>query len=225
MSAEKWALWLQSEIFWNTCERQQSTFLALRESRTRTDAGLGGAGSKIDGPPMSDAAGGGGSSGGGEASWRSESCARLARDRVRMGLPNRWWRETTLNAKWGLAPTYPRVLIVPRQFDDDFVQKAAVQRSLSRFPVLSFLHPRNKAPVCRSAQPMMGMTSRSMPEDEAYLHGILSCAIAINGAAQLHIVDARFVVGEYTAARLLLLPIASYCSQCLLLVVRRSKHT
>ena len=33
-------------------------------------------------------------------------------------------------------------------------------------------------PLCRSAQPMMGMTSRSMPEDEAYLHEVLRTGAA-----------------------------------------------
>ncbi|RYY68092.1 hypothetical protein EON63_25165 [archaeon] len=36
--------------------------------------------------------------------------------------------------------------------------QAASQRSIGRLPALVWLHPETKAPLCRAAQPMAGMT-------------------------------------------------------------------
>lgn len=97
-----------------------------------------------------------------------------------------------MNQAYALSQTYPSVLVVPRALDDGFVEAASQQRSRSRLPVLSWLHPRNGMPMCRSAQPLMGLSSStSLREDETLIHSILRSSVAKNPSAVLHLIDAR----------------------------------
>jgi Myotubularin-like phosphatase domain len=57
------------------------------------------------------------------------------------------------NANYDSIPSYPRILILPSSFVDlpaDILLSAVSQRSRGRMPVLTWMHPKTKAPLCRS---------------------------------------------------------------------------
>ena len=83
---------------------------------------------------------------------------RMDREWTRLALPNLEWRISHANRHYELSATYPPSFIVPRSLDDDFIRRAAAQRSGGRLPTLVWVHPSTGAPLCRSAQPMQGMT-------------------------------------------------------------------
>lgn len=53
-----------------------------------------------------------------------------------------------------------QALAFPSSITPAQLAAAAPQRSRSRVPALVWLHPASKAPLCRSSQPMAGMTTK-----------------------------------------------------------------
>ncbi|CAN0294161.1 unnamed protein product, partial [Hapterophycus canaliculatus] len=70
------------------------------------------------------------------------------------------WEFKTVNKDYALSPTYPQMLALPSTITPAQLAMAAPQRSRSRIPALVWLHPVSKAPLCRSSQPMAGMTTK-----------------------------------------------------------------
>jgi hypothetical protein len=90
----------------------------------------------------------------------------------RMGIPDPYWRITTENNDYSLCPTYPPALVLPTSIDDSTIREAALFRSKSRFPVLSWRDPKNRASLCRSSQPMVGITQKRSTMDELLIEKI-----------------------------------------------------
>jgi len=95
------------------------------------------------------------------------------------------WRRTLVNRDYTLCPTYPAEIVVPSAISDRHLRVAATQRSAQRLPVLSWIHPLNGASLCRSSQPLVGITTAACPEDERLLMTIRTCAISAEDDAWL----------------------------------------
>ena len=192
-SASLWCTWLQHEVFFRNAERHYPVFFA-NSVFFRTSA-------KTPRLPTHT-----------RMSATKRSRRRLLRDIKRIRIPGAFWRATSVNEEFQCCDTYPQDLIVPRQFDDAFLLRAAAQRSKNRFAALSWVHTFTGAPLCRCSQPLMGMASREMKDDETMLHGILR-ATAAHGrrwnvkapsrqqsASRLILVDARPQVTAFANA-------------------------
>ncbi|KAM3829794.1 myotubularin-related protein 9-like isoform 3-T3 [Vipera latastei] len=83
------------------------------------------------------------------------------------------WRLSSINADFGVCPSYPPVVIVPARLDDTALQKSARFRQGRRFPVLSYYHKRNGTAMLRSSQPLVGPNRKRCYEDELLLTAIL----------------------------------------------------
>lgn len=53
------------------------------------------------------------------------------------------WRLSDVNKDFGVCPSYPPLVAVPKDVDDDTLRKAATFRHSGRFPVLSYYHKKN----------------------------------------------------------------------------------
>ncbi|GMF19595.1 unnamed protein product [Phytophthora lilii] len=113
------------------------------------------------------------------------------------------WRHCDLNKDYKLCATYPAFLMVPECLNDEIIKAAAGFRSKSRFPALTWIHPRTGAPLCRSSQPNTGVLRSTNPEDKKLIWAIRDAAIPADQAtgrakhampkknSVVHIVDAR----------------------------------
>ena len=79
------------------------------------------------------------------------------------------WRLSTLNQDYSFSPTYPRIFCTPASISDDVLQEVGKYRSKARIPVLSWIHPENKSAILRCAQPMVGLNSRCVQDEELLL--------------------------------------------------------
>ncbi|KAL6075474.1 Carrier protein, mitochondrial [Balamuthia mandrillaris] len=109
------------------------------------------------------------------------------RDFNRMGIPNEEWRITELNRQYELCDTYPRVLCIPRAITPQELITISRFRSKGRIPALCWMHPLNKAVLCRCSQPLVGLGKR-LHEDELLLRYIRK---SNSKSHYLHIIDAR----------------------------------
>ena len=109
---------------------------------------------------------------------------------VRMKLPNATWRISTANNDYELCSSYPKSLIVPANSDDEALLSDARERSKSRIPVLTWIHPDNGTPLCRSSQPNSGLFGKTLTSDEVHLLNIKATIIQPDKYT-LRIVDAR----------------------------------
>jgi hypothetical protein len=87
------------------------------------------------------------------------------------------WRLSQSNKNFELCESYPPVICVPRDISDATVNLAASQRSSQRLPVLTWIHPSTGAALCRSSQPLIGITSALCPEDDLLLKAIRETAL------------------------------------------------
>lgn len=118
----------------------------------------------------------------------------LKREYQRMGIPNRDWMITDVNADYSLCDTYPKYLVVPYSADEQTLRESATFRSKSRIPVLTYLHP-NGASITRSSQPLPGISNTRCTADERLLRAILA---SNHGSKSLNVVDTRPMVSFYT---------------------------
>ncbi|XP_074604434.1 phosphatidylinositol-3-phosphate phosphatase [Brevipalpus obovatus] len=105
----------------------------------------------------------------------------------RMGLPSESWK-IKHNENYSLSDTYPGVLVVPVNADDNCLRAVANFRSRGRIPVLSWIHPLTQASITRCSQPSVGMAGKRCPEDEQYIQMIMD---ANAQSHKIYIVDAR----------------------------------
>jgi myotubularin-related protein 6/7/8 len=89
--------------------------------------------------------------------WVTE---RVFADYLRMGLPNDQWFQCILNLDYELCPTYPRLLFTCSR-QNETLKGSAAFRSSARLPMLSYLRPTTLAAICRSSQPLAGMSGIS----------------------------------------------------------------
>lgn len=53
------------------------------------------------------------------------------------------WRLSEVNKDFGVCPSYPSLVAVPKNIDDEALRKVATFRQGGRFPVLSYYHRKN----------------------------------------------------------------------------------
>lgn len=53
------------------------------------------------------------------------------------------WRLSEVNKDFSVCPSYPPLVAVPKDVDDDTLRKVATFRHGGRFPVLSYYHKKN----------------------------------------------------------------------------------
>ncbi|TRY87893.1 hypothetical protein DNTS_010192 [Danionella cerebrum] len=92
-------------------------------------------------------------------------------DFKRMGLSNECWEISLLNENYEICSTYPSILGLPKSASVATVTGSAKFRSRGRLPVLSYFYKDTKAAICRCSQPLSGLTSRCV-EDEQMLQAI-----------------------------------------------------
>lgn len=98
------------------------------------------------------------------------------------------WMFSDLNRNYKLCSTYPQTLVVPGALTDEEVIECASHRSRGRIASLVWIHPSTKASLCRSAQPMAGMSGSSNEADRKFCISIkTSCPRGL----PLRIADAR----------------------------------
>ena len=61
----------------------------------------------------------------------------------RMGCPNQYWVQTTINNNYEICDTYPRNLYVPSTASKQIIIGSANFRSKGRLPALTYLHKNN----------------------------------------------------------------------------------
>ncbi|XP_062844357.1 myotubularin-related protein 8 isoform X2 [Trichomycterus rosablanca] len=111
----------------------------------------------------------------------------VAADFNRMGLPNDYWQISDLNANYELCSTYPSVLGFPKCASVATITGSAKFRSRGRLPALSYYHKDTKAAICRCSQPLSGLSSRCV-EDEQMLQAISE---ANPNSPFIYVVDTR----------------------------------
>ncbi|XP_066515509.1 myotubularin-related protein 8 isoform X2 [Hoplias malabaricus] len=120
---------------------------------------------------------------------RSEgwSLINMTNDFSRMGLPNELWEISDINSNYELCSTYPSILGLPKSASVATVTGSAKFRSRSRLPALSYFHKDTKAAICRCSQPLSGLSSRCI-EDEQMLQAICE---ANPNCPFIYVVDTR----------------------------------
>ena len=94
-----------------------------------------------------------------------------------MDFPSTFWRLSIANAEYKLCDSYPKILIVPKQFSDEDLFGVAAFRSGGRLPTLCWGERITGASIWRSSQPKTGM-SGSCLLDERYLDAISQVSTA-----------------------------------------------
>lgn len=69
--------------------------------------------------------------------------------------------------------SYPKHLIVPADVDDATLADMADYRQLRRFPVVRYIHPKTRAPLLITGQPLVGTKDARCYEDERMFRSIL----------------------------------------------------
>ncbi len=85
------------------------------------------------------------------------------------------FRVTTINCRYGLVPSYPALLLVPSRISDDSLRRYARHHRHSRFPTVTWRHPRSHALLLRGAgfhhRGVMGMIRRHHHQDAGSVTG------------------------------------------------------
>ncbi|EGC35806.1 hypothetical protein DICPUDRAFT_32762 [Dictyostelium purpureum] len=99
---------------------------------------------------------------------------------------NNKWRYSDVNIEH-VNPTYPTLLVVPHNINDDEVRTCMNFRSKGRIPALSWIS-RDGVPLARSSQPMVGITRQKCSVDEKLVDAI---RLACPTKKSLYLLDAR----------------------------------
>ncbi|KAK3542137.1 hypothetical protein QTP86_016465 [Hemibagrus guttatus] len=83
------------------------------------------------------------------------------------------WRLSEVNKDFNVCPSYPSLVAVPKDIDDDTLCKAAAFRHGGRFPVLSYYHKKNGMVMMRAGQPLTSTSGRRCKEDEKLINATL----------------------------------------------------
>lgn len=96
--------------------------------------------------------------------------------------PSPWKIIQSLNLTYTLCPSYPSILVGPRQISDDsaegqrLLRRVAAFRSEGRMPVLTWGNAVDGASIWRSSQPRVGLQGNRSSADEHYLRTIAESA-------------------------------------------------
>mmetsp|Transcript_4029 Transcript_4029/g.8653 ORF Transcript_4029/g.8653 Transcript_4029/m.8653 type:complete len:609 (+) Transcript_4029:134-1960(+) len=91
---------------------------------------------------------------------------------ARQGLPS-YLRIYDQTEGYKLCNSYPRFLVVPQNVGDDVIQGSAAFRSSGRLPVVTWVHPRTRAVMARSAQPLAGLRNQTSEMDEQLVEALM----------------------------------------------------
>ncbi|TYZ59750.1 hypothetical protein PybrP1_009825 [[Pythium] brassicae (nom. inval.)] len=98
------------------------------------------------------------------------------------------WRVSLSNQKYAVCSTYPSLYVVPATVSDRVLFVAAKFRSKNRIPALSWRDIHTGAVICRSSQPLVGLSQKQCDEDVFLIQAI---AAANPSSTKLVIIDAR----------------------------------
>lgn len=107
---------------------------------------------------------------------------------VLQGVPNDMWKVSRVNELYEVCDSYPGVWAVPAAATEEEIRQVAVFRSRGRVPVLSWIHPKSQAALCRCSQPLVGVGGKRSRDDEHYIQLIMD---ANAQSHKLFIMDAR----------------------------------
>eukprot|EP01080_Neovahlkampfia_damariscottae_P012212 gene12212-5799_t len=91
----------------------------------------------------------------------------------RQNISKVFWKVTDLNDNFKICSSYPKKLVVPAFADSKLLYGSANFRSQGRIPVLSWVHPQNKASLTRSSQPCPGISRCRSNEDENLVNSLV----------------------------------------------------
>ncbi|KAL6065703.1 Myotubularin-related protein 2 [Balamuthia mandrillaris] len=107
----------------------------------------------------------------------------------RLGLPNdHWVLLSDVNSTFGLCPTYPQVLCLPKRFPPELLPSVKEFRTKGRIPVCCWKHPTSNAVITRCSQPRVGLSRQRGHADELLIANILR---ANPTSETLYLMDAR----------------------------------
>ncbi|CAD5119202.1 DgyrCDS7837 [Dimorphilus gyrociliatus] len=119
-----------------------------------------------------------------ESSWEVFD---LEKDYDRMGIKDSNWFRYDQTINYALCDTYPRFIYMPKGVSKTLITGTSKFRSKGRLPVLSYLHEKSSAAICRCAQPLSGLTARCNEDEE-----FLQCIISSNkNSSYMFVVDNR----------------------------------
>lgn len=98
------------------------------------------------------------------------------------------WRISDINGNYEVCKSYPSVIVVPSNSDNELISNVAKYRSKNRLPVLTWLSKSGIA-LCRSSQPSIGVRLTNSKDDVKYLSNIKDSNQFCNSS--IFIVDAR----------------------------------
>eukprot|EP01114_Cavostelium_apophysatum_P013716 TRINITY_DN3384_c0_g1_i1.p1 TRINITY_DN3384_c0_g1~~TRINITY_DN3384_c0_g1_i1.p1 ORF type:complete len:1157 (-),score=311.11 TRINITY_DN3384_c0_g1_i1:12-3482(-) len=101
---------------------------------------------------------------------------------------NSGWRLCDLNDDFMLSPTYPRRLIVPSDISNQHLKNVFKFRSKGRIPAMVWKRKDSAAVICRSSQPLVGLSNARCAEDEELLKQVGKLG---SSNQRVHIIDAR----------------------------------
>eukprot|EP01062_Namystynia_karyoxenos_P023046 TRINITY_DN18870_c0_g1_i2.p1 TRINITY_DN18870_c0_g1~~TRINITY_DN18870_c0_g1_i2.p1 ORF type:complete len:1063 (+),score=307.76 TRINITY_DN18870_c0_g1_i2:86-3190(+) len=79
------------------------------------------------------------------------------------------WRISDANRNFSISPTMPEQVVVPAAVSDEDVRALARFRIKRRFPMISWVHPREGTALARAGQPAVGLANRRSSTDEALM--------------------------------------------------------
>lgn len=71
------------------------------------------------------------------------TCLKLVFNHLHVFYQTDEWRLSEVNKDFSVCPSYPPLVAVPKDTDDDSLRKIANFRHSGRFPVLSYYHRKN----------------------------------------------------------------------------------
>ncbi|OWZ09929.1 Myotubularin [Phytophthora megakarya] len=108
--------------------------------------------------------------------------------RMGIGSSTNRWRLSYINEEYELCPTYPSIVGVPASVSDSVLAVASKFRSKGRIPVLSWRDRHTGAVICRSSQPLVGLSQKQCDKDVFLIQAV---AAANPSSTKLVIIDAR----------------------------------
>jgi hypothetical protein len=87
-----------------------------------------------------------------------------------------------------LCDSYPSIVVIPNNFNDDMLPVVAAFRTRNRLPVIVWKHPTNDSILVRCSQPMPGITKKRNKQDEEFINVLTS---KCKSKRALYILDAR----------------------------------
>lgn len=79
------------------------------------------------------------------------------------------WVISKKNKNYQVCDSYPSIVALPASFNEDGLKNAADYRDLSRFPILSWVHPEKGSCITRCSQPLPGRLANIRNTDDEKL--------------------------------------------------------